>query len=114
MKRRIEAFGDWLDQRTGIAAASALSRRRYSRLERLASGVRQRGAVPLYDAGCSPDFCSPFNYAPTPGEAYDSLRYIVTEVTARKPDARPASLGREHDDRGSGAPHGPGVSVRGL
>src|SRR6266568_8637583 len=23
-----------------------------------------------------------FNYAPTPGEAYDSLRYILTEVTA--------------------------------
>src|SRR5580700_7547776 len=23
-----------------------------------------------------------FNYAPTPGEAYNSLRYIVTEVTA--------------------------------
>ncbi len=53
-----------------------------------------------------------FNYAPTPGDAYSSLRYILTEVTAGKLMRGlhhwGASMG-SHRDRS--APYGPGISL---
>ena len=52
-----------------------------------------------------------FNYAPTPGDAYDSLRYIVTELTGGQLIRGPASLGRQPDDHRRGAAHDAGVPV---
>jgi ubiquinol-cytochrome c reductase cytochrome b subunit len=72
---------DWLEDRTGIE--SAIEHFLYEEIPD-SSGWRQVfGSVTLF-AFLTQAFTGTLlalNYAPTPGDAYDSLRYIVTEVT---------------------------------
>jgi ubiquinol-cytochrome c reductase cytochrome b subunit len=82
MKRRWERLNDWLDQRTGIHTAA-----RNFLYEEIpaSSGWRQvfgSVAVFLFFTQAFTGVLLAFNYAPTPGDAYNSLRYILTELTA--------------------------------
>src|SRR6202795_1959397 len=82
MKRRLEATAEWLDNRTGILTAGR--RALYEEIP-ASSGWRQvfgSVAVFLFLVQAFTGVLLAFNYAPTPGEAYNSLRYILTEVTA--------------------------------
>src|ERR1700675_4560949 len=82
MKRRLEATAEWLDNRTGILTAGR--RALYEEIP-ASSGWRQvfgSVAVFLFLVQALTGALLAFNYAPTPGEAYNSLRYILTEVTA--------------------------------
>ncbi len=81
MRRRIRFFNDWVDHRTGIQTAA----RKFLYEEIPASsGWRQvfgSVAVFLFMVQAFTGILLAFNYAPTPGEAYNSLRYILTELT---------------------------------
>jgi len=82
MKRHWQGFNDWLDHRTGVHTAV-----RTFMLEEIpaSSGWHQvfgSVAMFLFMVQAFTGIMLAFNYAPTPGEAYNSLRYILTEVTA--------------------------------
>src|ERR1700674_3895418 len=81
MSRRLEAIAEWLDYRTGIVTAGR--RALYEEIP-ASSGWRQifgSVAVFLFLVQAFTGVLLAFNYAPTPGEAYNSLRYILTELT---------------------------------
>jgi ubiquinol-cytochrome c reductase cytochrome b subunit len=81
MKRRLEAIAGWLDHRTGIETAT---RRFLAEEIPASSGWRQvfgSVAVFLFLVQAFTGIMLALNYAPTPGDAYNSLRYIVTELT---------------------------------
>src|SRR6202166_4890536 len=81
MKRRWEEVAGWLAQRTGIE--TALRRTLYEEIPG-SSGWRQVfGSVAafLFLVQAFTGALLAFNYAPTPGDAYNSLRYILTELT---------------------------------
>ncbi len=78
MKRHIL---DWLDERTGVERA--IKNFLYEEIP-ASSGWRQvfgSVALFLFLVQIFTGILLAFNYAPTPGEAYNSLKYIVTEVT---------------------------------
>src|SRR5216683_1574273 len=60
---------DWLEDRTGVE--SAVKHFLYEDIPQSAGWFQVLTGILLA-----------FNYAPTPGDAYNSLRYIVTELTA--------------------------------
>jgi len=73
---------DWLEDRTGVESAV-----RHFLMEDIpqSAGWRQvLGSVALFAflTQLVTGILLAFNYAPTPGEAYNSLRYIMTELTA--------------------------------
>jgi ubiquinol-cytochrome c reductase cytochrome b subunit len=73
---------DWLENRTGIE--SAIKHFLYEDVPASAGWHQVLGSVALF-AFLTQVFTGLLlaaNYAPTPGEAYNSLRYIVTELTA--------------------------------
>lgn len=77
MKRVVE----WLEHRTGIE--TAVRNFLYEDIP-ASSGWRQvfgSVAVFLFLVQAFTGILLSFNYAPTPGEAYNSLRYIITELT---------------------------------
>ena len=81
MKRRWTNLNNWLDQRTGIRAAA--HQFLYEEIP-ASSGWRQvfgSVAVFLFFVQAFTGVLLAFNYAPTPGDAYNSLRYILTELT---------------------------------
>ena len=81
MKRRWETIVAWIEHRTGIH--TALRRALYEEIPG-SSGWRQVfGSVAafLFLVQAFTGILLAFNYAPTPGDAYNSLRYIVTELT---------------------------------
>ncbi len=81
MKRRWEDVTTWLDQRTGVQ--TAVRQFLYEEIPG-SSGWRQvfgSVAVFLFLVQAFTGALLAFNYAPTPGDAYNSLRYILTEVT---------------------------------
>jgi ubiquinol-cytochrome c reductase cytochrome b subunit len=81
MKRRWDEVATWLDHRTGIQ--TAVRQFLYEDIP-ASSGWRQvfgSVAVFLFLVQGFTGALLAFNYAPTPGEAYNSLRYILTEVT---------------------------------
>jgi len=81
MKRRWAALTEWLDHRTGVQ--TAVRQLLYEEIP-ASSGWRQvfgSVAVFLFLTQAFTGALLAFNYAPTPGEAYNSLRYILTEVT---------------------------------
>src|SRR6202795_1206602 len=81
MKRRLEATAEWLDHRTGILTAGR--RALYEEIP-ASSGWRQvfgSVAIFLFLVQAFTGMLLAFNYAPTPGDAYNSLRYILTELT---------------------------------
>ena len=73
---------DWLEERTGIE--SGIKHFLYEDVPASAGWHQVLGSVALF-AFLTQVFTGTLlalNYAPTPGEAYNSLRYIVTELTA--------------------------------
>ena len=81
MKRRWDALHTWLDHRTGIH--TAVRQFLYESIP-ASSGWHQvfgSVAVFLFLTQAFTGALLAFNYAPTPGEAYNSLRYILTELT---------------------------------
>jgi len=81
MKRRWEGLADWLDHRTGVQTAA---RNFLSEEIPASSGWRQAlgsVAVFLFLVQGFTGVLLAINYAPTPGDAYNSLRYILTELT---------------------------------
>jgi ubiquinol-cytochrome c reductase cytochrome b subunit len=76
-----EGVAEWLDQRTGVQTAL-----RHFLAEEIpaSSGWRQAFgsvAVFLFLVQAFTGVLLAINYAPTPGEAYNSLRYILTDLT---------------------------------
>lgn len=72
----------WLEDRAGVQ--SAIRHFLYEDVPASSGWHQVLGSVALF-AFLTQFFTGvllAFNYAPTPGEAYDSLRYIVTELTA--------------------------------
>jgi ubiquinol-cytochrome c reductase cytochrome b subunit len=81
MKTRWVNFNNWLDHRTGIH--TAVRNFLYEEIP-ASSGWHQvfgSVAVFLFLTQAFTGVLLAFNYAPTPGDAYNSLRYILTEVT---------------------------------
>jgi ubiquinol-cytochrome c reductase cytochrome b subunit len=81
MKQHLNDLVEWLDHRTGLATAV-----REFMLEDIpaSSGWQQvfgSVAVFLFMTQVFTGVLLAFNYAPTPGDAYNSLRYILTELT---------------------------------
>ena len=82
MRRRWNGLKDWLDHRTGVQ--TAVRNFLYEDIP-ASSGWHQvfgSVAVFLFLTQAFTGALLAFNYAPTPGDAYNSLRYILTELTA--------------------------------
>src|ERR1700691_3115564 len=79
MFRRTRA---WLEDRTGVE--SAIKHFFYEEIPASSGWHQVFGSVALFAflLQVVTGILLAFNYAPTPGEAYDSLRYIMTQVTA--------------------------------
>ncbi len=111
MRKTLGEFVEAVDRRTGLQ--SALRQFLYEEIPASSGWHQVFGSVALFLI-LTQFFTGAmlaFNYAPTPGDAYNSLRYILTEVTAGRLMRGPAPLGRQHDDRDRRAPYGPGFSV---
>jgi ubiquinol-cytochrome c reductase cytochrome b subunit len=82
MKRRLKALNDWVDHRTGLP--TAIQTFLYEDIPASAGWHQVFGSVAmfLFLIQAFTGALLAFNYAPTPGDAYNSLRYILTEVTA--------------------------------
>src|ERR1700722_15377664 len=81
MRRYLIALNDWIDHRTGLP--TAVRTFLYEDIP-ASSGWHQvfgSVAVFLFLVQALTGTLLAFNYAPTPGDAYNSLRYILTEVT---------------------------------
>jgi ubiquinol-cytochrome c reductase cytochrome b subunit len=72
---------DWLEDRTGVVGA--IHHFLYEDIPDSAGWHQVLGSVALFAflTQTVTGILLAFNYAPTPGDAYDSLRYIVTELT---------------------------------
>src|SRR5262245_22700138 len=79
MVRRIV---DWLEERTGVE--SAVKHFLYEDIPQSAGWHQVLGSVALFAflTQVVTGILLAFNYAATPGDAYNSLRYIMTELTA--------------------------------
>ncbi len=73
---------DWLEERTGVE--SAIKHFLYEDIPESSGWHQVFGSVALFAflVQVFTGVLLSLNYAPTPGEAYDSLRYIMTQVTA--------------------------------
>ena len=82
MKRQIAGIGNWVEHRTGLV--SGLQHFLYEDIPASSSWHQVFGSMALFlfMVQAFTGILLSFNYAPTPGEAYDSLRYILTELTA--------------------------------
>src|ERR1700680_1996158 len=82
MKKRIEEFVAVLDDRTGLP--SGIRHFLYEEFPASSGWHQVFGSVALFLIMIQffTGAMLAFNYAPTPGEAYNSLRYILTELTA--------------------------------
>src|SRR3954447_6675788 len=82
MKQTFERFVETLDHRTGLH--SALRKFLYEEIPASSGWHQVFGSVALFLILIQffTGAMLAFNYAPTPGDAYNSLRYILTEVTA--------------------------------
>jgi ubiquinol-cytochrome c reductase cytochrome b subunit len=81
VKRHWHGLNDWLDHRTGVR--TAVQKFLYEEIP-ASSGWHQvfgSVAVFLFLTQAFTGALLAFNYAPTPGDAYNSLRYILTEIT---------------------------------
>jgi ubiquinol-cytochrome c reductase cytochrome b subunit len=77
----LETVIDWVESRTGIK--SAIEHFLYEDVPASAGWHQVLGSVALFAfmTQVVTGILLALNYAPTPGEAYNSLRYIVTELT---------------------------------
>jgi ubiquinol-cytochrome c reductase cytochrome b subunit len=82
VKRHWRSLNDWLDHRTGLH--TAIRHFLYEEIPASAGWHQVFGSVAMFLILVQffTGILLAFNYAPTPGEAYNSLRYILTEVTA--------------------------------
>src|SRR6266568_5034260 len=81
MKRSLNKLNEWVDQRTGLP--TAIRNFLYEEIP-ASSGWRQvfgSVALFLFLVLAFTGALLAFNYAPTPGDSYNSLRYILTELT---------------------------------
>jgi ubiquinol-cytochrome c reductase cytochrome b subunit len=81
VRSRWDRFSEWLDHRTGVQ--TAVRQFLYEEIP-ASSGWHQifgSVAVFLFLVQAFTGALLAFNYAPTPGDAYNSLRYILTELT---------------------------------
>src|SRR5271169_1915124 len=81
MKQRLQAIVGWLEHRTGVE--TALRRTLYEEIPGSSCWRQVFGSVAvfLFLVQAFTGILLAFNYAPTPGDAYNSLKYIITEVT---------------------------------
>ncbi len=82
MRRTLRGTIDWIEHRTGL---ETLVRNFLYEDIPASSGWRHvLGSVALFSflVQAFTGILLAFNYAPTPGDAYNSVRYIVTELTA--------------------------------
>ncbi|HXK06012.1 MAG TPA: cytochrome b N-terminal domain-containing protein [Verrucomicrobiae bacterium] len=81
MRRRWNGINDWLDNRTGIR--TAVRQFLYEEIPASSGWHQVFGSVAifLFLVQAFTGALLAFNYAPTPGDAYNSLRYILTELT---------------------------------
>jgi ubiquinol-cytochrome c reductase cytochrome b subunit len=81
MKHRWDNLQAWLDNRTGIH--SAVRQFLYAEIPASSGWHQAFGSVAvfLFLTQAFTGVLLAFNYAPTPGDAYNSLRYILTELT---------------------------------
>jgi ubiquinol-cytochrome c reductase cytochrome b subunit len=81
MKRHWESVTAWLDHRTGLP--DAMRKFLYEEIPASSGWHQVFGSVAmfLFLTQAFTGILLAFNYAPTPGEAYNSLRYILTELT---------------------------------
>ncbi len=77
----LQRVAEWADHRTGIE--SAVRNFLYEQIPASSGWHQVFGSVAtfLFMLQAFTGILLAFNYAPTPGDAYNSLRYIVTEVT---------------------------------
>src|SRR6516164_6568268 len=82
MKNSLVALGEWIDSRTGLP--SAIRNFLYEEIPASSGWHQVFGSVALFLflVQAFTGVLLAFNYAPSPGEAYNSLQYILTEVTA--------------------------------
>jgi ubiquinol-cytochrome c reductase cytochrome b subunit len=82
MRPYLNALNDWLDHRTGLP--TAVRTFLYENIPASSGWHQVFGSVAmfLFLVQALTGVLLAFNYAPTPGDAYNSLRYILTEVTA--------------------------------
>jgi len=82
MRRRWHRLNAWLDNRTGIQ--TAVRNFLYEDIPASSGWHQVFGSVAifLFLVQAFTGALLAFNYAPTPGDAYNSLRYILTELTA--------------------------------
>ena len=81
MRRRWNGINDWLDHRTGIR--TAVQKFLYEEIPASSGWHQVFGSVAifLFLVQAFTGALLAFNYAPTPGDAYNSVRYILTELT---------------------------------
>jgi ubiquinol-cytochrome c reductase cytochrome b subunit len=81
VKRRWASIGEWLDHRTGVQ--TAVRQFLYEEIPASSGWHQVFGSVAifLFLVQAFTGALLAFNYAPTPGDAYNSLRYILTELT---------------------------------
>src|SRR5215469_15050212 len=81
MRQRWNRVNEWLDHRTGIH--TAVRKFLYEEIPASSGWHQVFGslAVFLFLTQAFTGALLAFNYAPTPGDAYNSLRYILTELT---------------------------------
>src|SRR6266496_1198694 len=81
MRRRLASITDWLDHRTGVQ--TAVRQFLYEDIPASSGWHQVFGSVAmfLFLTQAFTGALLAFNYAPTPGDAYNSLRYILTEIT---------------------------------
>jgi len=80
--KRLNQLNDWLDHRTGLP--TAIRNFLYEDIPASSGWHQVFGslAVFLFLVQAFTGALLAFNYAPTPGDAYNSLRYILTDLTA--------------------------------
>src|ERR1700748_2797295 len=82
MKKYLDALIDLVDHRTGLT--TAVRTFLYEDIPASSGWHQVFGSVAmfLFLVQALTGALLAFNYAPTPGDAYNSLRYILTELTA--------------------------------
>jgi len=82
MKKHLSNLNEWVDHRTGLP--TALRNFLYEEIPASSGWHQVLGSVAafMFLVQVFTGIMLAFNYAPTPGEAYNSLRYILTELTA--------------------------------
>jgi ubiquinol-cytochrome c reductase cytochrome b subunit len=82
MKERVAAIGEWLEHRTGIIGG--IQHFLYEEIPASSGWHQVFGSVALFlfMVQAFTGIMLAFNYAPTTGDSYDSLRYILTALTA--------------------------------